>query len=122
MPIFSCRRAVSTLALAFFTLTANADVKYPTEADIRGFESLCAGGITMETKAHLNAALQAWRLKPGAEGDLNVVVKDLGAVMEKIKQSSDAPLYLAYVGCVQNLVLNYLHAANSAPDHVTTQP
>jgi len=122
MPIISCRRAAGTLVLVFSAITANADVKYPTETDVRGFQSLCAGGITKDTEAHVHAAVQAWRLKPGVDADMSLVVRDLGAVMEKIKQSSDAPLYLAYVDCVQNLILNYLHASNPAPGHAATQP
>ena len=122
MPIFSCRRAAAALILAFSAITAHADVKYPTEADVRGFQSLCAGGMTKDTEAHVTAAVQAWRLKPGVDANMSLVVRDLGAVMEKIKQSSDAPLYLAYVDCVQNVILNYLHANNPAPDHATTQP
>jgi len=97
------------------SFSARADIAYPTETDLRGFQTLCAGGSVKEAKGRVDAALQTWKWKPGAELTLDGVIRDLGAVMEKVKDGSDSVLYEKYVDCVQHLIVSYLQHANAAP-------
>jgi hypothetical protein len=113
---------IFAILLTFLLLpfSARADVKYPAPNDFQAFQNVCAGGNIHEVSAHLDAALQAWRLKPGGQTNLDLVIRDLGAVMEKVKQ--DSPLYVKYVDCVQNLILHYLQQANPVPVKPATSP
>jgi hypothetical protein len=107
------------LALLCSSRPANsADVKYPTEADLRGFQTACAGGNVKEVKGQLDGALKAWRLNPGAQLGVDGAIRDLGAIIEKIKSGSDGNLYESYVNCVQKLIqghLQHVNAANPTP-------
>jgi hypothetical protein len=96
------------------SLSAHADIKYPSVEDLRGFQTVCAGGSVKEINAHLDGALQTWRLKPGARLAVNAELKDVGAVIEKMKSSEDSKLYEAYAECVEKLILNYLQMVNAA--------
>jgi hypothetical protein len=112
---FKFRALTSSVALVllFGSLRAHADIKYPTEQDLRGFQTVCAGGNVKEIKGNLDAALQTWRLKPGAAVHVDGAIKDLGAVLEKVKSGDDSKLYDTYVDCVRTLILSYLQQANA---------
>jgi hypothetical protein len=94
------------------SFAAQADIKYPTDADLHAFQTVCAGGSVKEIKGRVDAALQTWRLKPGVDATLGGTIRDLGAVMEKIKDGKDSALFEQYVSCVQRLIVSYLEHAN----------
>lgn len=106
-----------SIALGLFCTSApaQADIKYPSAEDLRGFQTACAGGHIKEVKGSLDGALQTWRLKPAAELQLDVAIKELGAIIAQVKGGNDSRLYEAYANCVQKLILDYLHLMNPAP-------
>jgi hypothetical protein len=107
--------ASAALALLCIAAPATAaDIQYPTEKDLRGFQTTCAGGTVKEAKGNFEGALKTWRLNPGAQINVAGAIRDLGAIIEKIKDGSDSRLYESYVDCVQTLILSYLQRANPA--------
>jgi len=97
------------------SMSAHADVKYPTDADFRAFRNVCAGGDVQSVNARLEAALKTWKASPALKVDVEAAKKDLGAVMEKVKEGAASSLYDSYVSCVQNLISKYLDRMNPAP-------
>jgi hypothetical protein len=102
------------VALLSNSRSAFADIQYPSKGDLHEFQSVCAGGNVTLAKGQLDGALETWRLRPGAHVNLDVVIKDLGGVIEKVKvDSNGSKIYETYANCVQNLILNYLKMANT---------
>ena len=104
--------------LALFPMTSHADVKYPTKEQLQGIRDVCSGGTVYKIDGQLDVALEAWRLKPGAKGNLHGAIDDLAAIMEKIRDGRDGQLFKAYLDCVKNLIEDYLRD-NSTPNTQT---
>lgn len=99
-------------------MTSHADVKYPTKEQLQGIRDVCSGGTVYKIDGQLDVALEAWRLKPGAKGNLHGAIDDLAAIMEKIRDGRDGQLFKAYLDCVKNLIEDYLRD-NSTPNTQT---
>jgi hypothetical protein len=108
--------------LPFMPLVTHADVKYPTKEQLQGIRDVCSGGTVHKIDGQLDAALEAWRLKPGAQGNLHLAIDDLAAIMEKIRDDRDGQLFKAYLDCVQNLIEQYLHDSSTPKSQTPTKP
>ena len=77
--------------LACHTSAAAADTLTFPSHDTSPIRALCGAGRVMKVKGDLDAALNAWRLKPGVHADLNAIKSDVAAIVEKISATAPNP-------------------------------
>ncbi len=107
-------RALLSASLLLATV-AEAQVRFPTSADLHGFRTVCAGGEVKKNSATLEAALRTWRFSPAANANVETATREVGAVLENVKGDVPSAVYTTYAACVQNLILNFLNRMNPAP-------
>jgi len=113
------------LILSAFVTPAPAQLSnggvLPTDAEIHGLQTLCAGGNVKVTEVNgrLNAEIMAWR-KSAAGAAVSFAKKDLGAVIDKVKSDAGlAEVTKSYVDCVSNNLQRFLDREERRPRPVS---
>jgi hypothetical protein len=104
------------LLLVLVGLAAGAQAAaLPSSSDVDGILKACGAGISQSVQGAIKGEISIWRRE--AEGSGKVSVDDLGGILSKLPegQQIDHVLYDTYVGCIKDLVSQYLQKSENDP-------